>query len=323
MRLIDIGVNLMNSAFDGDREEQILKAKKAGVGPLIITGSSLEQSRAALDFARVHGLYATAGVHPHNARYWNKESAALIRSMALPGGPAAGTGTAAGGTETGAGGTGTAAAGTEAADAGAVAGAAGTATADAGAIALGECGLDYDRDYSPRAEQRRCFEEQVKLAAELKLPLFLHVRSSPRGGSAWEDFFGILKTYRRDLTRMVVHCFTGSAGELEGCLELDAYIGITGWVCDERRGRHLWPLLGRIPAKRLLLETDAPYLLPPSLSPGGRRGRNESANLVYIAGFIAQKLGKTVETLAEETFKNTVEFFNLKIARTGENPSGF
>ncbi|MDR1176100.1 MAG: TatD family hydrolase [Treponema sp.] len=280
MRLIDIGVNLMNSAFDWDREEQILKAKKAGVGPLIITGSSLEQSRAALEFARLHGLYATAGVHPHNARYWNKESAALIRNMALPGGSGAGTETAA-----------------------------------AGAIALGECGLDYDRDYSPRAEQRRCFEEQVELAAELKLPLFLHVRSSPRGGGAWEDFLEILKKYRTDLTRMVVHCFTGSSGELEACLELDAYIGITGWVCDERRGSHLWPLLGRIPANRLLLETDAPYLLPPLLSPGGRRGRNESANLVYIAGFIAEKLGKTVETLAEETFKNTVGFFNLEIAR--------
>ncbi|MDR1047898.1 MAG: TatD family hydrolase, partial [Treponema sp.] len=195
MRLIDIGVNLMNSAFDGDREAQILKAKKAGVGPLIITGSSLEQSRAALEFARIHGLYATAGVHPHNARHWNKESAALIRNMALPGGSTAGTEASA-----------------------------------AGAIALGECGLDYDRDYSPRAEQRRCFEEQVKLAAELKLPLFLHVRSSPRGGGAWEDFLEILKKYREDLTGMVVHCFTGSAGELEACLELDAYIGITGWV---------------------------------------------------------------------------------------------
>jgi TatD DNase family protein len=267
MRLIDIGVNLMNGAFDRDREEQILKAKKAGVGPLIITGSDVEQSKAALEFARLHGLYATAGVHPHNARYWNEQSAALIRNMALAEEPGAG--------------------------------------------AIGECGLDYDRDYSPRTEQRRCFEEQVRLAAELKLPLFLHVRSSPRGG-AWEDFLAILKNRRADLTRMVVHCFTGSGGELDACLELDAYIGITGWVCDERRGSHLWPLLGRIPANRLLLETDAPYLLPPSLSPRGRRGRNESANLAYIAGFIAKKLGKDPETLAEETFKNTVEFFDLK-----------
>ncbi|MDR2304931.1 MAG: TatD family hydrolase [Treponema sp.] len=271
MRLIDIGVNLMNSAFDGDREEQILKAKKANVSPLIITGSSLEQSRAALEFARLHGLYATAGVHPHNARYWDEQSAAFIRNIALPGGSVA------------------------------------------GAIALGECGLDYDRNYSPHVEQRRCFEEQVKLAAELKLPLFLHVRSSLRGGGAWEDFLAILKKYRKDLTRIVVHCFTGSSGELEACLELDAYIGITGWVCDERRGSHLWPLLSRIPANRLLLETDAPYLLPPSLSSGGRRGRNESANLVYIAEFVAGKLGKIAETLAEETFKNTVEFFNLNL----------
>jgi TatD DNase family protein len=271
MRLIDIGVNLMNSAFDGDREEQILKAEKAGVSPLIITGSSLEQSRAALEFARLHGLYATAGVHPHNARYWNEGSAALIRNMVL------------------------------------------SEEAVAPAIALGECGLDYDRDYSPRPEQRRCFEEQVKLAAELKLPLFLHIRDAVNGGCAREDFFAILKKYRGDLSRIVVHCFTGSAGELEACLELDAYIGITGWICDERRGSHLWPLLSRIPANRLLLETDAPYLLPPSLSPKGRRGRNESANLVYIAEFVAGKLGKDTETLAEETFKNTVEFFNLKI----------
>ena len=131
--------------------------------------------------------------------------------------------------------------------------------------AVGECGLDYNRNFSPPEAQRKCFEDQLTLAAELGKPVFLHERD------AFSDFSSILKQYRTSLPGAVVHCFTGGQTEaearfvLEAYLTIDCYIGITGWINDERRGSHLIPLLKTIPADRLLLETDAPYLLPRNL----------------------------------------------------------
>jgi TatD DNase family protein len=109
----------------------------------------------------------------------------------------------------------------------------------------------------------------------------------------------------------VIHCFTGGERELETYLELDCYIGMTGWICDERRGTHLIPLVKKIPPDKLLLETDAPYLTPRNLPGNRRRGRNEPAYLVHIAAFIAGALGKDPETLAAETRSNSLRFFNL------------
>lgn len=180
-------------------------------------------------------------------------------------------------------------------------------------LAIGECGLDYNRDFSPRPVQREWFEKQVELSRELGLPLFLHERD------AFDDFAAVLEKHRSGITGMVVHCFTGGGKELERYLGLGAYIGITGWICDERRGAHLIPLLKNIPADRLLLETDAPFLLPRTVKredlPGGqdgaqfRGGRNESCLLPHIARFIAERLGKDGETLARETFENTRRIF--------------
>jgi TatD DNase family protein len=259
--LIDIGVNLMNPAFDRDREAVVRGAAAAGVSPLIITGSDAESSAGALAYARTKPgeLYAVAGVHPHNARFWNAAVRAQIRALA----------------------------------------------ARPEAAALGECGLDYNRDYSPRREQRECFEAQIDLAAELGKPLFLHERD------AFEDFAGILKKRRGDVSRMVVHCFTGGERELEAYLALDCYIGITGWICDERRGRHLIPLVKKIPPDRLLLETDAPYLIPRNLRGNKRNGRNEPRYLVHIAACIAEACGKDPETLAAETSANSRRFFGI------------
>jgi TatD DNase family protein len=253
----------MNSAFDRDRDAVVRAAAAAGVSPLIITGSDAGSSAAARDYARTKpgGLYATAGVHPHNARFWDAAVRARIRGLAA--GP------------------------------------------DAAAVALGECGLDYNRDYSPRPEQRECFEAQIDLAEELGKPLFLHERD------AFEDFAGILKRRRGGLSRIVVHCFTGGERELAAYLELDCYIGLTGWICDERRGRHLIPLVKKIPPGRLLLETDAPYLAPRNLRGKKRGGRNEPANLVHIAAFIAEACGKAPETLAAETSANSRRFFGI------------
>jgi len=171
--------------------------------------------------------------------------------------------------------------------------------------AIGECGLDYNRNFSPPDAQRKCFEDQLKLAAKIGKPVFLHERD------AFDDFFSILMIYRADLPGAVVHCFTGQRRELEAYLSIDCYIGITGWVCDERRGGHLIPLLAAIPTDRLLLETDAPYLLPRNLprSARGKSGRNEPCFLPHIAASVAGILGKTPDQIAEETSANAERFF--------------
>jgi len=256
--LADIGVNLMNPAFDGDREAVVARARAAGVTTLIITGSSIESSSAAAAFAQNNmDCKSTAGAHPHNAKDWDSAAAVRLRELAVA------------------------------------------------AAAIGECGLDYNRNFSPPQDQRKCFEDQLALAADLGKPVFLHERD------AFDDFESILKQYRAHLPGAVVHCFTGTEAELNAYVALDCYIGITGWVCDERRGAHLVPLLPRIPADRLLLETDAPYLLPRDLprSLRGKSGRNEPCFLPHIAANVAAILGKTPQQLADETSANARRLF--------------
>jgi TatD DNase family protein len=275
----------MSPAFDQDREMVIARAFEAGVQMLIITGSSIASSIAAAVFAQDRNTnrntfcntkcITTAGVHPHNAKDWNAAAREQLREL-------------------------------------------GTREPSSAVIAaIGECGLDYNRNFSPPQAQRKCFEDQLALAAQYCAeaqyaskekrgkPVFLHVRD------AFEDFVSILKQYRADIPGAVVHCFTGGMTELEAYLALDCYIGVTGWVCDERRGEHLIPLLRHIPADRLLLETDAPYLLPRNLprSMKGKSGRNEPCFLPHIAVFIAEILGKAPEQVAAETSANAACLF--------------
>lgn len=172
-------------------------------------------------------------------------------------------------------------------------------------VAVGECGLDYHRNYSPRPVQRKVFEMQLKIAAENHMPVFMHLRD------AHEDFMEILATYRADLPAAVVHCFTGTEKELDGLLLMDLHIGITGWICDERRGHHLHEFVHKVPANRLMLETDAPYLLPRDLDPKPKDRRNVPANLPHILGTVACAVGKPVEQVAEETTATAKAFFNL------------
>jgi TatD DNase family protein len=139
--------------------------------------------------------------------------------------------------------------------------------------AVGECGLDFNRDFSPRPQQEKALEEQLALAAELQMPVFLHERE------AGERLIAILRQFRDRLPAAVVHCFTGEKATLYSYLDLDLHIGITGWICDERRGTHLHSLMRDIPAGRLMLESDAPYLLPRSLRPKPKSGHNEPAFL--------------------------------------------
>ncbi len=172
-------------------------------------------------------------------------------------------------------------------------------------VALGECGLDFNRNYSSKKSQLSCFEAQLEHASQTEFPMFLHQRD------AHDDFYTLLKKYRSNLSDIVVHCFTGSRDELNDYLELDAYIGITGWICDERRGQHLHELLVNIPSNRLLVETDSPYLLPRSLKSKPKSRRNEPKFLPHIVQDIANILNKDYDRVAAETTLAAQEFFRL------------
>jgi len=173
-------------------------------------------------------------------------------------------------------------------------------------VATGECGLDYFRDFSPRELQRRAFAWQLEIAARVGKPVFLHQRD------AHDELVEILAPQRLSLAGGVAHCFTGGRRELEAYLALGLYIGVTGWACDERRGAELRDALPSIPLERLLLETDAPYLLPRDLSPRPKSRRNEPAFLPHIAERVAAAMGKPVESVARAATENSERLFRLR-----------
>ena len=172
-------------------------------------------------------------------------------------------------------------------------------------VAIGETGLDYFRDFSPRKAQRSAFEHQIQIAIETGLPFFLHQRD------AHDDFIAILKEHRDQLHEIVVHCFTGSQAELHECLDLNCHIGITGWICDERRGTHMKDYMVDIPSDRLMIETDAPYLKPRNLRPKVKSHRNEPRLLPWILGTLAACRQEHPEELAKATTRNARAFFRL------------
>jgi TatD DNase family protein len=203
MEIIDIGCNLTHDSFDCDRGQVLEQAFEAGVVQIIVTGSSADSSKAALNLARDHPgeLFATAGVHPHWASEFNLETETLLRDL----------------------------------------------SGQRGVVAVGETGLDYFRDFSPREVQRDVFQRQLEIGTDTGLPLFLHMRE------AHGDLHAILREVRGTLSDVVVHCFTGSRDELHDYLDLDCHIGVTGWICDERRGTQIKYFLKYIPANRLLI----------------------------------------------------------------------
>lgn len=260
--LTDIGANLHHNSFDRDREAVLQRAYKAGVHRIIVTGSCLESAIGAAEMAGEQQgvqLYATAGLHPHQARDWNADMAACFRDLAQ----------------------------------------------HERVVSLGECGLDYHRTISSREDQITAFEAQLDLAVDTQMPLFLHQRD------AHEDFYPRLKARLPDLPDVVVHCFTGSAQELAEYVELGVYVGITGWICDERRGAHLLDCVGQIPDDRLLIETDAPYLQPRTINPRPKSRRCEPAYLPYVAHTVAQARGQSVLEIARLTSDNASRLFGL------------
>lgn len=255
----DIGVNLTDKQFHDDQDAVLQRARAAGVSWQLLTGTNIEESRQAIALAAQHpDLFATAGLHPHSARFYSPALESELRSLLQ----------------------------------------------DPQVKAAGEMGLDFNRDFSPRPDQERAFEAQLSLAVEAGLPVFLHERD------AHERFLPILKSFRDDLKGAVVHCFTGSKQALFDYLDLDCHIGITGWICDERRGKPLAELVHNIPDSRLLLETDAPYLLPRDLpEPPAKKRRNEPATLPWIGQRVAQLRGQQGDAVAAFTHGNALRLF--------------
>ena len=266
MQLTDIGANLTHSSFHDDLEAVVARARAAQVSTIIMTGTTVLESRMAAEIADRMDLRATAGVHPHHARDCGPATIGELRELAK----------------------------------------------HPRVVAIGECGLDFNRSYSPHTAQETWFVAQVELALELGMPLFLHSRDAhPR-------FAQILRHHA--VKSAVAHCFTGEKAELHAYLDLGLYVGITGWICDERRGTHLLQLVRDIPADRLLLETDSPYLTPRDLRPQPKARRNEPAFLPHIARTVARALGKPLEQVAAETTRNAQTLFRIREsgASTGE-----
>jgi len=172
-------------------------------------------------------------------------------------------------------------------------------------VAIGECGLDFNRNFSTPQEQEAAFSAQLALAAECGMPVFLHCRD------AHERFMALLSPWLDKLPGAVLHCFTGTRDELQDCLRHGLYIGITGWVCDERRGLALRDMLPLIPANRLMVETDAPYLLPRDMMPKPSSRRNEPAYLAHIMARIAHWRGEDAQWLSRETDNNVRSLFGV------------
>ena len=172
-------------------------------------------------------------------------------------------------------------------------------------VAIGEAGLDFHRNFSPPKDQEKAFEAQLELAVELQLPMFLHERD------AHQRQLAILKQYRDHLTSAVIHCFTGDQTSLFNYLDLDLHIGITGWICDERRGQELQKIAKDIPLNRLMLETDAPYLLPRTMNHTTKKKINEPAFLPWVLSAVADQRAETMLEIAEETTLTSTLFFNL------------
>ena len=171
--------------------------------------------------------------------------------------------------------------------------------------AIGECGLDFNRNFSHPDQQVKVFQQQVELAAQLQMPLFLHQRD------AFEPWLAILKPFIDKVPAMVSHCFTGTEQELLACLEAGMYIGITGWVCDERRGADLQAAVRRLPLERLMIETDAPYLTPRIIRPRPKSSRNEPKYLRYVAEKIAELKSVDVNEVIEYSSRNAKQVFAI------------
>ena len=259
IEFIDIGANLTHESFHQDLELVLENAIAAGLYKIIITATSVDETNRAIECTDLNPslLWATAGVHPHNAKNTSDNFIEELEKLAMHN----------------------------------------------KVIAIGECGLDYCRNFSTPKKQRAVFEKQIKLSLKTGLPLFLHQRD------AHEDFITMLKEQSVNEIKGVTHCFTGDKGQLKDHLDLGLYIGITGWVCDPRRNQDLLESIKYLPMDRLLIETDAPYLMPKELENKLKTRRNEPKYIREIAEFISNQKGIEIEDLANIAKNNTENLF--------------
>lgn len=262
---IDIGINLTNKQFQNDIDDVVQDALDADVSQMILTGTSVRNSEESAKIARQYPgvLYATAGIHPHDAKSFDAQSISKLKNLLQ----------------------------------------------QKHVVSVGECGLDFDRDFSPRNKQEECYRAQLELAIEVQKPLFLHERA------AFTRFMDITKDYLPKLPKGVVHCFTGSLQEAKTYLDNGFYLGFTGAISDAKRFSHLKEVIQYVPLDRMMIETDAPFMLPKnvpnSLLKKYQERRCEPSFLPYVAGTIAQFKGIALDKIAEETTRNAKVFFNI------------
>jgi len=252
--LVDTHAHLQWASFDKDREKVVDRARKVNVKHIVNIGFNLEGSRKAIELAKKHqGLYATIGIHPHNASQLNE--AVLDKLTKLSENPKV--------------------------------------------VAIGETGLDYYRNLSPRDAQKKAFEAQLLLAKKLELPVAIHDRE------AHADTLKLLSKFK-DKIKGVMHCFSGSKEMAEQYVKFGFYISFAGPVTFPNSHR-LQKIAKEIDLDKILLETDSPWLAPQNM----RGKRNEPAFLPYIAEKTANLRGISVDALAEATTENAKEIFQL------------
>ncbi|KAJ3149199.1 hypothetical protein HDU89_003915 [Geranomyces variabilis] len=269
--LVDIGANLASKALKSHLAEVLKRSAAANTTTVIITGTSLKTSREALQIVKGHA----GSVALFSTAGVHPHDATHLLSDPKT------AATWVSDLET-------------------------LISANKGAVvAVGEAGLDYDRKFSTHADQIRVFEAQLGIAERTGLPLFLHNRD------AHDDFLAALQRFPR-ARRGVVHCYTDTdPAHLDAYLALGFHIGITGWVADERRGIELAEkIVPRIPLDRLLIETDAPYLMPRNIE-GRKMKVNEPALLGWVCKKVAECLGVDEEVVAARTSENARKLFGL------------
>lgn len=252
--LVDTHAHLQWASFNKDRETVISRARKVGVENIVNIGFDADGSREAIELAEKHeGVYATVGIHPHNASQLNQNLLDKLRKL----------------------------------------------SENPKVVAIGEIGLDYYRNLSPREAQKKAFKAQLTLAEELGLPVVIHDREDHT------DTLQILSKFKGK-TKGVMHCFSGSREMAEQCVKLGFYISFAGPVTFPN-SRKLHEVAEWTDLNKILLETDSPWLAPQN-----KRGRrNEPAFLPFIAKKIAELKGISAGDLAAATTKNAKDIFQL------------
>lgn len=263
--LIDIGVNLSNSRFKDDIEQTLQRAQDANVTQLVLTGTSMSESEAVVQLCEKYEQQFPNMLFATVGIHPHHANEYDKYTTKILE----------------------------------------ELSAHKSVVAIGETGLDFNRNFSSETDQTAAFESQLELAVKKQMPLFMHERDASKRQ------LEILRDYRDHFTQGVIHCFTGGRETLYNYLDLNLHIGITGWICDQQRGKDLRDLVSNIPINRLMIETDAPYLLPKNMQTKPKNRRNEPSFLPWVLKEIANYRHETIEILARETRATAKKFFAL------------